>query len=104
MIRYASLFSTKNECKSKLILKYFGEDKKENCGICSYCIGLKKQKIDATSIAEQIIEALQNSPLDSRSLEKTIHQPSNQVIFALQELLEQSKVEILPNNQYRLKK
>lgn len=96
--------STEDQCKSKLILKYFGEAKEENCGICSYCIGLKKQTTDSTSITEQIILALKNSPLDSRSLEKTTRQPSNQVIFALQELLEQNKVEILPNNQYRLKK
>lgn len=96
--------STKNECKAKLILKYFGEDKKENCGICSYCITLKKLPEKAVSVTNLIISALENSTLDSRSLEKLTGQPSNQVIFALQELLEHNVVEILPNNQYRLKK
>lgn len=96
--------STKNECKAKLILKYFGEDKKENCGICSYCITLKKQATKVISVTNLIISALENSTLDSRTLEKVIGQPSNQVIFALQELLEHNVVEILPNNQYRLKK
>ncbi len=96
--------ATKNECKSKLILNYFGEEKIENCGICSYCITLKKQPEKLASINDLIICALENSTLDSRSLEKITHQPSNQVIFALQELLEHNVVEILPNNQYRLKK
>ena len=96
--------STKNECKSKLILRYFGEDKKENCGICSYCITLKKQQPKAISTANLIITALSDATLDSRSLEKVTRQPSNQVIFALQELLEHNVVEILPNNHYRLKK
>lgn len=95
--------STKDVCKSKLILAYFGEDKKENCGICSYCITLKKQPIKEISVSKQIILALENQPLDSRSLEKITGQASNQVIFALQELLEYNVVEILPNNQYRLK-
>ena len=96
--------ATKNECKSKLILNYFGEEKIENCGFCSYCITLKKQPEKLASINDLIICALENSTLDSRSLEKITHQPSNQVIFALQELLEHNVVEILPNNQYRLKK
>jgi ATP-dependent DNA helicase RecQ len=100
VIKYVS---TKEVCKSKLILAYFGEEKKENCGICSYCITLKKQPIKEISVSKQIIFALENGPLDSRSLEQTIRQPSNQIVLALQELLEYNVVEILSNNQYRLK-
>ena len=95
--------STKDVCKSKLILGYFGEEKKENCGICSFCITLKKQPIPEISVSKQIITALESGSLDSRSLEKITRQSSNQVIFALQELLEYNVVEVLPNNQYRLK-
>lgn len=96
--------TTKNVCKSKLILAYFGEEKKENCGICSYCITIKKQPIEIGCTTKQIILALQNKSFDSRSLEKIIKKPSIQIIFALKNLLEQNKIEILPNNQYRLKK
>lgn len=95
--------STKDVCKSKLILGYFGEEKKENCGICSFCITLKKQIIPEISVSKQIITALESGSLDSRSLEKITRQSSNEVIFALQELLEYNVVEVLPNNQYRLK-
>lgn len=94
----------KDVCKSKLILNYFGEEKKENCGICSYCITLKKQPVKVVSVTNLIISALENIAMDSRSLEKVTGQSSDQVIFALQELLEHNVVEILPNNQYRLKK
>jgi ATP-dependent DNA helicase RecQ len=96
--------TTKDICKSKLILAYFGEEKTDNCSICSYCVTLKKRPIEVVSIANQIITALRKSSSDSRSLEKTLKQPSNQIIFALQELLEENKIEILLNNQYRLKK
>ena len=96
--------TNKDVCKSKLILNYFGEEKKENCGICSYCITLKKQPVKVVSVTNLIISALENIAIDSRSLEKVTGQSSDQVIFALQELLEHNVVEILPNNQYRLKK
>ncbi|MDD3004055.1 ATP-dependent DNA helicase RecQ [Flavobacterium sp.] len=96
--------SNKNTCKAKLILNYFGETKKENCGICSYCISLKKTSPALSSTTELIISALEKNSMDSRSLEKITRQTSNQVIFALQELLEQNKIEVLSNNHYRLKK
>ncbi len=96
--------STKNVCKSKLILAYFGDDKKENCGICSYCISLKKQPTNTVSITKLIISALEHHSMDSRTLEDITGQPSNKIIFALQELLEYNVVEILPNNHYQLKK
>ena len=96
--------TNKDVCKSKLILNYFGEEKKENCGICSYCITLKKQPVKVVSVTNLIISALENIAMDSRSLEKVTGQSSDHVIFALQELLEHNVVEILPNNKYRLKK
>ena len=94
--------STQNICKSKLILGYFGEEKKQNCGICSYCITLKKKVKAVGFVCNQIILALSKSPMDSRSLEKMLKQPTNEIIFALRELLEQRKIEIQDNNQYRL--
>jgi ATP-dependent DNA helicase RecQ len=96
--------TTKDVCKSKLLLAFFGEEKQENCGICSYCITLKKTPLQSSTVYQQIISVLESQSLDSRSLEKILKQPSHQVIFALQELLEHKKIEILPNNQYRLKK
>ena len=101
VLKYVSI---KNECKARLILDYFGETKATNCGICSYCITLKKSATKGDSLTNQIISALENISLDSRSLEKITQQPTNQVIFALQDLLEQNVIEILSNNQYRLKK
>lgn len=95
---------TKEVCKSKQILHYFGESKTENCEICSYCITLKKKVVNTDLVSNKIIGALQKSTMDSRSLEKITQHSSKEVIFALKELLEKNKIEILSNNQYRLKK
>lgn len=90
-------------CKSKLLLEYFGEVVKEDCGVCSYCISKKKTKTDTVSLAEKIISLLKIQDLNSRDLQKLTKYPKDDVIFALQNLLENDTVIVKPNNVYSLK-
>jgi len=90
-------------CKSKQILAYFGEEKSTNCGICSYCISQKAKKGTKISLSEQIIALLKTAHLSSREIQIKLNNPSNDVIFALQELLENKHILILSNNKYSIK-
>ena len=90
-------------CKSKQILAYFGEEKSTNCGICSYCISQKAKKGTKISLSEQIIALLKAADLSSREIQIKLNNPSNDVIFALQELLENKHILILSNNKYSIK-
>ena len=45
---------------------------------------------------------LQKENLNSRELEKKTQKSADAIIFALQSLLEQDKIKILPNNKYTL--
>lgn len=90
-------------CKSKQILAYFGEEKSTNCGICSYCISQKAKKGTKISLSEQIIALLKTAHLSSREIQIKLNNPSNDVIFALQELLENKHILILTNNKYSIK-
>lgn len=90
-------------CKSKQILAYFGEEKSTNCGICSYCISQKAKKGTKISLSEQIIALLKTADLSSREIQIKLNNPSNDVIFALQELLENKHILILSNNKYSIK-
>ena len=90
-------------CKSKLILDYFGEKKEANCGICSYCITQKKKKETQVSLSDKILSLLKNADLNSREIQIKLNNPSDDVIFALQELLENESILIKPNNKYSLK-
>ncbi|GEC71842.1 ATP-dependent DNA helicase RecQ [Flavobacterium flevense] len=90
-------------CKSKQILAYFGEEKSTNCGICSYCISQKAKKGTKISLSEQIIALLKTADLSSREIQIKLNNPSNDVIFALQELLENKHILILTNNKYSIK-
>ena len=91
-------------CKNKLILDYFGEKVIEDCGVCSYCISISNTKIDIQTLAEKITSLLQIQELNSRDLEKLTNYPKDDVIFALQSLLENDTIIIQPNNLYSIRK
>jgi ATP-dependent DNA helicase RecQ len=93
----------KNICKSKLILHYFGEKAEKDCGICSYCISKKTKVGDTSLILEKIIGLLEIQDLNSREIQKLTKKSEDTIIFALQDLLENGKIVVKPNNKYTLK-
>jgi len=90
-------------CKNRLILDYFGEETNENCGVCSYCITQKGKITEADLIADKILHLLRSAALTSREIQTQIKLDANDIILALQELLENNHITILPNNKYTLK-
>ncbi|ESU22920.1 ATP-dependent DNA helicase, RecQ family [Flavobacterium enshiense DK69] len=97
VIRYVS---DKKQCKSRLLLEYFGETDTKDCGICSFCITQKKIEKSPLEIAQNILALLKNSPLSSREIENSLELSTEETIFALQLLLENNKVKINNQNQY----
>ena len=93
----------KKVCKSKLILDYFGEKTQTDCGICSYCISKKKKSSEGSLVSEKIIGLLKIQELNSREIQKLTKNSEDEVIFALQNLLEHNKIAVKPNNKYSLK-
>jgi ATP-dependent DNA helicase RecQ len=93
----------KKVCKSRLILDYFGEKAEKDCGICSYCISKKTKQSDTSLILDEIIGLLKIQDLNSREIQKLTKKTEDDVIFALQNLLESNKIAVKPNNKYTLK-
>ncbi|WP_324069803.1 MAG: ATP-dependent DNA helicase RecQ [Flavobacterium sp.] len=92
--------TNEDSCKNKLLLAYFDEITKKECGICSYCVSQKKANpIENT---QSIIKLLQRKALSSREIENQLHISAEATIFALQLLLENHTVKINSNNQYYL--
>ncbi|KIC02295.1 ATP-dependent DNA helicase RecQ [Flavobacterium sp. JRM] len=92
----------KKTCKSKLILDYFGEKTTTDCGICSYCI-TKKTKKSNKSITQTILDLLKTEDLSSRDIQTRTNNSADDVVHTLQELLEDNRIIIKPNNKYTLK-
>ena len=101
VIKYVN---NKTECRSKIILDYFGEKTTENCGICSFCINSKKTKSNAKTIAIHILHALESVDLNSREIVNLLDYNEDAIIFVLQELLENNKIAVKTNNKYTVKK
>ncbi|MEC5165973.1 ATP-dependent DNA helicase RecQ [Flavobacterium sp. PL11] len=93
----------KSICKNKLILKYFGEIVTTDCGICSFCITKKIKKKDVSLLSNEIIKLLENEDLNSRDIQNKTKNNPEEVIFVLQELLENNFILVKPNNKYTLK-
>jgi ATP-dependent DNA helicase RecQ len=98
-------YSTESKtCKNKLLMRYFGETIKDDCGICSYCISKNKKKQNTETVTEKIVELLKIQDFNSRDIQKLTRFPKDDVIFALQELLEKETISINSNNLYSLNK
>ncbi|KRB57521.1 ATP-dependent DNA helicase RecQ [Flavobacterium sp. Root186] len=90
-------------CKNRLVLDYFGEETKSNCGVCSFCITQKGKITETDSIADKILHLLKATALTSREIQNQIKLDAKDVILVLQELLENNHIIILANNKYALK-
>ncbi len=86
-----------------MILHYFGEKAEKDCGICSYCISKKTKVSDTSLILDKIIGLLKTQDLNSREIQKLTKNNEDTIIFALQDLLENGKITVNPNNKYSLK-
>ncbi len=95
--------SDTQSCKSKLILDYFGEKSDQDCGICSNCISKKRKKENTNLMIVKIIGLLKTQELDSREIEKITKYGQDEIIFVLQNLIENNKIVIKSNNKYSLK-
>ncbi|HRG18821.1 MAG TPA: ATP-dependent DNA helicase RecQ [Flavobacterium lutivivi] len=90
------------QCKSRLLLNYFGETTDSNCGICSFCINTKNKTVDKNTLKSRIIDLLKKESYSSRDIIKITRFAKDDVIFVLQELLEEDKITINTNNTYSL--
>ncbi len=92
----------KQNCKNRLILAYFGEKTKEDCGICSYCITKKKVPSNTQSLSDSILQLLETEELNSREIQERTQSDSATVIELLQDLLQQERIAIKANNKYTI--
>lgn len=93
--------SDTSKCKSVLISNYFGEDNAKACGICSYCIS--KNKSEPKSVLESIQHLLKREALSSKEIENSLPFSTEEIIFALQNLLENDSIFLNSNNKYQIK-
>jgi ATP-dependent DNA helicase RecQ len=95
--------SNKNQCKNRLLLHYFGEDTKTDCGICSVCLSKTKTKLNVKSISHDIILQLEKEPLQSRTIIQNLTYDDDTVLKTLQLMVENNILEVTSNNKYKIR-
>ena len=80
MIEYAE---SENRCRSRMLLRYFGEKNEHNCGQCDICLqqhqsGLKSGEFE--SISQQLQALLKENPLSLQEIKDKIQVPENQLM------------------------
>ncbi|MGB6154090.1 MAG: RecQ family ATP-dependent DNA helicase [Pricia sp.] len=98
-----SYIRSDTQCRSKQILRYFGETKVSDCGICDVCQRLRTATTkDFQSLISEIISLLEQKERSSRTLIKILDNDETQILKALQLLLEDGKIKINTKNEYQM--
>jgi len=97
-------FAEKREvCRSRMLLKYFGEEAGKDCGVCDYCLHHpSKQQLDQTAkwtFRNQIKELLQNAPSNFEQLVANFHESDTEESIALiRQMMEEGEIQLGDND------
>ncbi len=90
-------------CRNKQLLLYFDERITGNCGKCDVCIKNEQSENSQLPILKKRIKKLlENEGLTSRKICEQINVEQNDILIALQELLEEDEIKIDFKNRYQL--
>jgi ATP-dependent DNA helicase RecQ len=84
-----------NHCRTRLLVKYFGETIQEDCGICDVCVARKKSglSVEAFSKVVSIIEhELKNSPLALEQLNRKLNVKKEELSTAIDYLADAGRI------------
>lgn len=86
-----------NQCKSRMLLRYFGEKITKKCGICSYC---QPDDLSAEPNGDAILQFIHSGMKDGEAIFSHFADfDRNKIIKVLQDLVDEDKIKFsLPNN------
>lgn len=84
--------TAENKCRSRMLLRYFGEKNDHNCNQCDVCIGNKTSKElsqrEFDSIREQLLNTLRAGPLSSDEIVSALDIDEDKLVRVLNYLID----------------
>jgi len=90
-------------CRNQVILRYFKETVRQDCGNCDNCLKKKNPTPSKQQLKTQVIDLLKNKALSSFDLTAHIDCDTTLLLETIQELLEKGIIELTSQNTYQLK-
>ena len=94
-IRYVTEYgSSQTQCRSKLLLSYFGEKNLSDCGHCDVCLEKKRKQdpTDVDSLIREIVSLLKTRSLFISQLSECIDQPEKDILVAVRYMIDTKQV------------
>ncbi|NDV57903.1 ATP-dependent DNA helicase RecQ [Bacteroides sp. 519] len=91
----ADYVTSENNCRSRMLLSYFGETNDRDCGVCDVCIEKRKSGIsvsDFTNLKEKILQLLKDTPLTSTQISGKLEDSQEDITRTLQYMLDEGMV------------
>lgn len=89
VIAYAT---TDTECRSRMLLRYFGEQRSDDCGICDVCLCNRQQPDDVQEAMRQIRHLLADGKEHHIDQLHSINLPFDAIEKALRQLIEECQI------------
>jgi ATP-dependent DNA helicase RecQ len=95
--------SSQTQCRSKMLLQYFGEKDAKDCGKCDVCIEKKrreKSECDMKIIIHEVLMLIKNGEGRVEGVLASVDYPEKQVVDALRFLSDSEQI-VISNNEIR---
>lgn len=87
--------TNKDICRTRLLVKYFGEEIREDCGVCDVCIERKRGRLTANRfdvLVNQLETQLKGTPLSADKLKKTMQWEPDELNAVVNQLRDAGRV------------